>query len=240
VRPSITVVRPKPVCANRRHPFWFGHASREAWLATVPDAGLSGRLGRLGRLSPPCGPMGFDVITTADAAGLPADAVGGIDAFSGSVLTGIPRRLQTSDAATRIRRLCVRDGPQPPTQSNVAVHRLLPGGMGILASHPDCSPMRGLGSRRIKGEVPLRLPGAEVRRSSKAPAEVEKTSWHWLRDNSAGRRLQLSRSRSGRLPKTRREKSYPARHIKKNRRRRAWSLPATSADPKVLTESSRR
>ena len=81
---------------------------------------------------------------------------------------------------------------------NVAGHRLSTGGMEeILASHPDVAECAVLGIKdAIKGEVPVRLPGAEGRRDARAMPRSRRRSWRWCATSSARSRRSSSRSRS--------------------------------------------
>ena len=76
------------------NPVGLGHVAGQARLADGADAGLSGRRGRRGGEAGARGHHGLDRDQAADAAGLPADAVGAGCALQGSLFQRIPRLLQ--------------------------------------------------------------------------------------------------------------------------------------------------
>ena len=119
---------------------------------------------------------------------------------------------------------------------NVAGHRLSTGGMEeILASHPDVAECAVLGIKdAIKGEVPC---GFLVLKAgvTQQPGRDRKG------DRGAGARQ--ARARRGVQARDHRRPAAedplgknPARHHQEDRRRRAWTMPATIEDPKVLDE----
>ena len=123
---------------------------------------------------------------------------------------------------------------------NVAGHRLSTGGMEeILASHPDVAECAVLGIKdAIKGEVPC---GFLVLKAgvTREPAEIEKEIVALVREKLgpvAAFKLAITvgAAAENALGKN------PARHHQEDRRRRAWTMPATIEDPKVLEEIGER
>ena len=97
---------------HRRQSDGPGHAAGQARLADGADAGLSGRRGRRSGKAGARGHHGLDRDQAADAAGLPADAVGAGRALQGSLSHRISRLLQNLRRRLQGRgRLCLRDGP---------------------------------------------------------------------------------------------------------------------------------
>ena len=81
---------------------------------------------------------------------------------------------------------------------NVAGHRLSTGGMEeVLAAHPDVAECAVIGiARRLKGEVPLRLRGAESRRRARPGRDRARARRRWCASGSARSPPSSWRSRS--------------------------------------------
>ena len=123
---------------------------------------------------------------------------------------------------------------------NVAGHRLSTGGIEeVLASHPDVAECAVIGmADPLKGEVPVRLSGAQGRRGAHAGFSAEARRWRSCANRIgpvASFKLALAVDR---LPKTRSGKILRGT-MKKIADREAWTMPATIEDPTVLDEIAR-
>ena len=96
---------------------------------------------------------------------------------------------------------------------NVAGHRLSTGGMEeVVASHPAVAECAVLGVKdEIKGEQPVRLHRAEVRRRPAARRDRARGRRAGARQDRPGRRVQAGRSSSSACPRPARARSCAAR-----------------------------
>ena len=119
---------------------------------------------------------------------------------------------------------------------NVAGHRLSTGGMEeVLASHQDVAECAVIGIKdALKGEVPC---GFIVLKAGVDAAA--------RRDRAGMRRAGAREDRPGGGVQARHHRGAaaedalgqnPARHHEEDRRRRAWTMPATIDDPAILDE----
>ena len=171
----------------------------------------------------------------AAAARLPADPLERRQALRRQLHARISRLL--SDRRRRLPRrgrLCLRHGPhrrhhqrrRPPALHRRRWRRCWP-------SHPDVAECAVIGAAdALKGEVPVRLPGAEGRRHAR-PAGSKARSWSWCATARPGRRL---RRDHGGPPAEDAVGQDPARDHARRSPTASWTMPATIEDPTVLDE----
>ena len=192
-----------PIAGN---PLGLGAAAGQARLADRADAGLRRAGARRGRQA---GRRRTTMGTIAIRLPLPPGCLPTLwnadDRFRESYLAAFPGYYNTSDAGFVDEDGYVFVMGRTDDIINVAGHRLSTGGMEeVLASHPAVAECAVIGVKdALKGEVPLRLRGAEEPASTAPPADDRAGARRLVRDKIgpvAAFKLAITVAR---LPKTR-------------------------------------